>query len=518
MSLELNSELIQISKPLKIAKVKSIIDTDIIVPDSKPDVLNVLQVNATASVMEKYLQKDVISVSGNIDYTVLYSSDTDETLLKNIRFKTPFTQQIEINGVSDDSCNYVMCDVSHIEYQIQNSRKINIKSVLSFDTGIIGNYSLSAVSSISSTANVSSKSENIKIFNLSVCHEGSAEISDKVKISLSPDEEIEILKVDCKVVGRELKSMNNKAVAKGALISDILYLRDNDVCHTECEIPFTEVIDAEGLQPHMHTEIKYNVTSAEFEAETAEGECVAVLNAEIGYLIKGFDESLYEIIADAYSPDYELSIDKKQISFLTLKDIVTKSYNVSDTITLPENAPSVVKVYNLIAKPVFESSTVQNGFVINDGYIDVKLLYLSDRADSPVYSANQKIPFSLKTESEHAYPDSVCDTDISLEHVGYILNSDREIEIRTALNLKSKILDDKNRTVISSIEMDEEKPINKDNQSGITIYFTDKNESLWNIAKKYHTTEEDIAEINGINPNEPLKDRQQLMIPKRINL
>ena len=50
MSLELDTRNIQINEPLKAENVRTVVDTDIIVPDSKPDVLNVLQVNAISSV------------------------------------------------------------------------------------------------------------------------------------------------------------------------------------------------------------------------------------------------------------------------------------------------------------------------------------------------------------------------------------------------------------------------------------------------------------------------------------
>ena len=73
MLYELNSENILICKPVKPSLLKSVIYTDIIVTDTKPDVFHILQVNALSSINEKYVQKDIITVSGYIDFTILSS-------------------------------------------------------------------------------------------------------------------------------------------------------------------------------------------------------------------------------------------------------------------------------------------------------------------------------------------------------------------------------------------------------------------------------------------------------------
>ena len=94
MSFELETESITICEPIKTANVKAVIDTDIIVPDTKPDVLNILQVNALSSITEKNIQKDSVSVRGYVDYCVLYSAGEENIEVKSINYRTPFLQNI----------------------------------------------------------------------------------------------------------------------------------------------------------------------------------------------------------------------------------------------------------------------------------------------------------------------------------------------------------------------------------------------------------------------------------------
>ena len=53
-----------------------------------------------------------------------------------------------------------------------------------------------------------------------------------------------------------------------------------------------------------------------------------------------------------------------------------------------------------------------------------------------------------------------------------------------------------------------------ENNAGIIIYIVQKNDSLWNIAKRYHTTTEEILSLNTIENPEKLLVGEKLLILK----
>ncbi|MGN1032772.1 MAG: LysM peptidoglycan-binding domain-containing protein, partial [Intestinibacter sp.] len=50
----------------------------------------------------------------------------------------------------------------------------------------------------------------------------------------------------------------------------------------------------------------------------------------------------------------------------------------------------------------------------------------------------------------------------------------------------------------------------------IIIYICKENDNLWDIAKKYNTTEEEIAQTNEINLNEDLVPGKCLILEKKV--
>lgn len=513
MTIELSEEKINIYKPLNGFIVKAVVDSDVIVPDVKPDVQRILQANAVASVNEKFVQKDMITVSGFVDYTVLYLSENEDKI-NTIRTKCPFTHRIEIEGTDEDCMNYVICDISHVEFGVHNSRKINLKSVICFETDVVGNSTFNAVSSISSSVNIPHKNKNIKFLNMSVCNTSNFLINDEINLSAT-EKEIEIIKIDHKICPKETKCMNDKVVIKGELNAEILYLEDGVITHLNGDIPFTEVFDVDGLTPQMHTMVKYNLTSSDFEVLSTDQGSVLSYEGTVEAVIKGYEEKNYDLITDVYSPDYKLSISKADVDCVELKDSIVKSFSVNENV-LVEDTYEIEKIYNFSAKPFIDNVSCHDGFCIFNGYSQVKFLYSDVENTDRINGLNTKIPFSLKVESSYINGNTIANYTIRVLHSGFVLKSGKDIEVRMVIELESVFYDELKHNVLSGISFDEDAKINKKAQSGITIYYADEKEELWDIAKRYNTTVDEILTLNNLDEDTVLKKRQQLIITKRI--
>ena len=54
------------------------------------------------------------------------------------------------------------------------------------------------------------------------------------------------------------------------------------------------------------------------------------------------------------------------------------------------------------------------------------------------------------------------------------------------------------------------------NPYSMTIYFVKPGDTLWNIAKRYNSTVEDIVRLNELEDENKIYPRQQLFIPKYV--
>lgn len=516
MSFELETEKIQIHKSIKTAKLKTVVNSDVIVPDSKPDILNVLQVNAVSVISDKHIQKDNVLLSGHVNYVILYSGGDDNVEINSIEYRAPFSQTFSIPGVEDNIANYFISNVSHVESHIENSRKINLKSVISYECDVFETKNCSPITNILSDAEVPMKKQSINMLNVVACSENSIHISNEFSAPESVAEIDELLKTDLKISGQDFKVMNNKIIVKGHLHADSLYTSSGDIYHLENDIPFTEVIDVDGLNSDLSAEVRYYLGDSTVSLESDLEAVYIKLDATVNVLIKCFEEKATDVVCDTYFPGYLCELSKESTEIQSILCEETKTVSLTETMDISSKDPEIVKVYNLIAKPGIENTFIEDGKLTIRGYLDVKLLYLSENKNLPVYSADGQIPFTFLAETSKLPENSIIDTDLTLEHVSYLFKTNRQVEIRATVKARIRVFSQETYDLICDIKTDESSSGEK--RPGIVIYFADKNEALWDIAKKYNTTLSSIQKINEIGNIEFLDSDKKLIIPKYVKI
>ena len=51
---------------------------------------------------------------------------------------------------------------------------------------------------------------------------------------------------------------------------------------------------------------------------------------------------------------------------------------------------------------------------------------------------------------------------------------------------------------------------------GILIYMVKTGDELWDIARRYHTSVEEIRELNGLNENQELSPGTPILVVKKV--
>ena len=90
-----------------------------------------------------------------------------------------------------------------------------------------------------------------------------------------------------------------------------------------------------------------------------------------------------------------------------------------------------------------------------------------------------------------------------------------EIEVKIVLNLNALILNRQQEYIIQEIE---EHPLNMEkiqSMPGITVYMVQPGDTLWDIAKSFYTTVEDICQLNELEEQE-VPPYRPLLLVKRV--
>lgn len=150
-----------------------------------------------------------------------------------------------------------------------------------------------------------------------------------------------------------------------------------------------------------------------------------------------------------------------------------------------------------------------------DGIVRMKVLYIVGNDDMPIYSMEVMLPFSHVVEVRGIEEDSVYYFHTDLEQLSTSMIDSNEIEVRAAVSLNVMVIRCTEEKIIESVEEQPLDPEKIRSMPGITMYMVKQGDTLWDIAKKFYTTTEEIISMNGLE-NDQVSLGQPLILVKKV--
>ena len=486
-------------------------DGDVIVPDTKPDILKLLQVDSEASITDKYIENGRLVLCGRVDYKVLYIPDSENEKIKSILTSMEFRQVVDARNADADTQILVKPVVEKVEFNTVNSRKLRLRAIVHID------YEICCLRCAEITCDIENEKAEKQIDV--VLYENTVNISEheftvKEKLEI-PSGEVsikEILKNDIRICDTEYKPVTGKVIVKGVACICVLYVNESDeVRFTEVESPFTEVIDADGVTENSVCDIDYCVIGSICNVEPdIDGDLrEIVLDIDVSASLKATETAEIEILKDCFIPYKKTDYKKESFPLQLVVERPSMQNTLRDTIEISPNAPAISGIYNIMANAVITKSEQRQNKIVCEGKLEAYILYLTDVPENPIYSIKKEIPFSYMIESGNETDSLDCEMKCMIKHSSYNLNSSGEIEIRCLLSIdcilsKSVMIEN-----IDNINTDE-----CELRKGIIIYFADAGERVWDIAKRYGVPCKTLAEYNEIS-EEKLESERKIFIPMK---
>ena len=122
MSVELIKRPVNVYQTIDEQQKEELIETGIIVPDSKPDVMEVLVVDSNVNVKTREKTGKVMEVGGEINYQVVYRADNQNQDIETINVKAPWSVSCNYPARDEDVYTLVRSSIEHTDVEIANGR------------------------------------------------------------------------------------------------------------------------------------------------------------------------------------------------------------------------------------------------------------------------------------------------------------------------------------------------------------------------------------------------------------
>lgn len=508
MEINIKNESLPLCSGVCRTKNNFIAECDVIVPDSKPDILKVLQLSARPCVTSCETRSGHVIVSGNITFDILYLSDTQEKCVKSITTSCEFSNMVRDNGILEGMLTFSDVDVRELNCNVANCRKLSLRASLCLTLNVYSCHNLDVISDIEGSC--------VKKMELSsgvICAhaQDSTLITDSFSLSTGKAPVTELLKTDAEITDSVLKVIDDKAIFKGSMRVTVLYMSDDGLEHTETEISFAHVLEADGIREDMDFEHTVKILDVASSASpNDEGvNCVIDISARIFMRVIARGTARVSCVTDAYLPHGNLEIKSTSVSVDSVETVIDRGVDFKEKIVLPDSLPPIGSVYRVVARPFTESCITEGGNLKISGYTEVYVLYLSSDENSPACSYKTNVDFSVVCDSPGCSITPVASC--RLRNVSYTINTENSLEIRGCVDVNVQCIRTVETDIVYSAQTGEYNPAQR---PSIIISCLCPGRGLWDIAKEYGVNEKDILLANALNDETEIKTGMALIIPK----
>lgn len=516
--MELKREDIQMLRVKSRATSQVTFDADYNVPDVKPDIGRMIQNKGQVSVEEVRLNEGHAFVKGSLNVDLLYVAE-EEGKVKCLSAKLPMEETMNLEGIASGDKLCLKWEIEDLSLHLIHSRKLNIKAVVTFFAVVDETAGIRLPVAVGD-ASVSVKKKSMRLMSLAVHKKDTLRKKEEITIASNKPNVAELLWHTTEVRGLDLRPEENRIRAKGELFVFVLYTGDDEsgtVQWLEYSVPFSGEVECTGCTPDMIPNMEASIINQSVEVKPdADGE-ERLLLADVVLEIdmKLYREEEHEVILDVYTSLKNcIPTGRKE----TLESLLVRNFSkcrLSDRIEMKETQGRILQICHSQGRVKIDKTRIVEDGVQVEGIVHMKILYIVGNDDMPFYSMETMLPFSHVVEARGITEDSTYYLHAELEQLSTSMVDSSEIEIKAtvSLNLLAALC---HQEVI--IEKVEEQPLDGEKVRGlpgITVYMVKPGDSLWDIAKKFYTTMEEICGMNGLE-NEELSPGQPLLLVKKV--
>jgi len=467
------------------------LEEDVIVRDFCPDVNKVI--DSTCEVLQQEIKKDgdKLIICGNCTVGIIYMSDDKDKSMNYMDQSIDFEEKVDLKTdfkVEDVNCSI---NVKNFNVTLLNSRKINIKimcnAILEVDekneVEVIMDIVDDNIQKINRKLTFNRKNQKMKEKFI---------VKERYQIPTNKPEILEVLKSKLTLSDIELNKVGDDVILNSNLALMMLYTSDESqgISAVQTTFQIKEVLsdlELENEDYDVNLEIIEKNINIDFDVEGERR--VVFLELVLMVNVCTYIKEEVNLLEDAYKINEDADLDKKSFKHNSLIVKNNNTYSLREIVEI--ETKNVLQVFDVSAIPIIEKVDVKKGVTEVSGVIKTRILYAVSDDDMPLASVEKLINFTQVIDTKGSKENDVYKISVNLDNVLFNMLNPEELELRFNLSFKLKIFSQVDETIITDAKFIENEK-SKDKDMKIKIYVAVKDEKIWDVAKKFNISYENI--------------------------
>ncbi len=510
------TEHITADKIIGSEKTQIMKEGEISLSEQSPDIDIILKCDAKIIPEDNYIEEDKLNYKLTLVITALYCgkdksihSASEDVLIEEF---------INIDGAKEDMYSFIYPSITHIECKKLNNRKLTYKVMAEVKGVVTQSAEIDAITDLYDIPKDQQLLKNITTPKTLSKNKECVSLTEDVAIPATKLPIQEILSVTTNISNPEYKPLEDGVEFSGDVSVTLLYTSTEGGFPElfEFDLPFNFSLDAINTELDSIVDVNSYIKDCFYNVSENEDGEPRLLNLEINICsdIHTCQIENHEVLDDAYSTNNQINFTTTTLCYSNIVCRNKGQCPVKEVITLDEKCPDMLQIFRATGTVYTDDINIYENKVVLSGAINVDIMYITGNDDIPIYCYSDTIPFKQNIDSRGAKETMEATVNANIAHIGFNMLSDRELEVRCALNTSTTVRD---KTCIDLITGVEVTPLPQDvidKIPSIIIYTVKKGDTLWKLSKKFNTTIKSIANINNIENPDLIYPNQKLIIVK----
>lgn len=508
-------------KNIKCADVYTESQTDYTLPEYQADVRKILFSEVALRPSGRFAGGDEVEFSGVAVYNVIYLDA--EGGIGSAEFTSDYDYTVKC---SSDSYKDSIADtrVASFAVRLVGPRKMSAKASLVGSVRLTECGELS-VSGDAFLGDVSPEVDTVSVkirqsLPSAVVEREYAELVTRLDGVIA--DEVRVVYSSGEAVVESMEPAEDSVLIKGKLrMTSVIKNGDEPAFAAEKQVNFEESVELVGVSPSMHLVPDLQVTSVKPSVNADESGCEVVMSGIVELCVIAEGNQQVELLRDGYLIDCPTDTSYESFNYTTLVDVATVKGSHNGEIERTElDSEGLREVVFLTSTPKVESVDLTDGVATILGEVRYSGVASEMLGENLSYTGIKfSSPFAVNVNLNCQNTDK-----IHLEPIVHTSNTSATLDaekLYATCNLESSVLvsEEQSTYVLSSMTRAEGESYKSDGAK-ITVYYPTKDETLFSVAKRFHTSTLKVAKDNDItesvfssdNPGGKLSGVKKLII------
>ena len=484
------------------------IETEIVLPDYCKEIKKLLKCSFIPGIHTVSLSGEKATAKGTGVIRVLYLGEDEELDAFEKSCEQSFS--VQMKDVPQGSAVTARQKVDFINCRVTGQRKLSVNLAVStvFDC-----FATKQEQFVDGTdeACLCTKKEKLSAREVESYCEKTFDMSETVVLNNEHPAAEKIVSCDSFCTLESKKYSSGKLLLKGEAVTDICYLAEkekNKLHRFTHRMPVSQIIDVGECEDDTAFDVRLETKQllCSLKADSSGSNRLVELSLRVSAFITGERKKETEVITDCYCTECEIEAEFTEPDFdCALREVNENLVHKGEI----EFSSTVKEILFVKCLGVSKSISCSEDKAKADCSALLGVVYLDEGGVPSYCEKNLDFDFSYAIVKKFTSP--MCDFSVDVLSLSSSLTGNDKAQISLDYSVKGKFTCRHEKKILRKLTMLRDKPV-KDKGAALTVYFPEKGERLWNIARSHNTTVELIMNENGMKNESDIKEGM-LLIP-----